>query len=640
MSTKFGEERESTGRDEPDLAGAAITRRQVLCGIGGVLLVVGTGCASRLETTVAKGSNWPAGTYHSNVTLIGSATITSGDTVILDPNRDVVVTLTMNNGPGGTGSAGLIIYGTLVSQPNPGRTHEFRFNGAFTEANFAGADLAVANGDDIVDSDIGIWVRDGGRVVWQGVPRTRLAHLAEGANSGDTALAMTVPSNWRVGDVVVVAGTAPTTTKGFANTSEMFAIGTGTTRSSLALASEAGGPESLRFAHPSVVIAGTDYYPEVLNLSSNLKINGQSGQRVHVHICQPNIGARHTINNVEFALMGPEDPFGNGFVGRYPLHFHDCGDNVSGLVVESCVINSSGFHAFVPHMSNGITLSNCVTHNTKNVAYWWDNGDKTDRCTWTGCVASSCYNTSAAFQLGITDDSTITNCVSICQQGGATSSGYLWPSTSNVTTGFWNMTNCLAHNSTDLGMYPYLNNFVRDSPVNDGFVAYNCGGGGSEHGAYGNFLRFKNVKIAHCGGAPLDPPVDGALVLEVTSPSIADLVYYENCVFDASGLAVSALVVKWTGGISVSPIQFLGCQFNNSLLSAVNCINAGDESVRLTKTDFIGCTVDGTGLSPSDIKLSDVLPGTVFRIQDQASSTSATQLDWDGTTTTIAAFYP
>ncbi len=75
--------------------------------------------------------------------MVGRTTINFGDTVILDPDSDIVVTLTMNNGPDGRGSAGLIIYGTLISQPNPGYTHEFRFNGAFTEANFTGANIDV-----------------------------------------------------------------------------------------------------------------------------------------------------------------------------------------------------------------------------------------------------------------------------------------------------------------------------------------------------------------------------------------------------------------------------------------------------------------------------------------------------------------
>ncbi len=457
-----------------------------------------------------------------------------------------------------------------------------------------------------------------------------MSHLSTAGNSGDTALAMNVPSNWRIGDIVVVAGTTPSTTEGFTNTSEMFTIGAGTRETSLLLTSYDGGPASLQFAHPSVAVAGKAHHPEVLNLSSNLKINGLPGQRVHIHICQPNIGAQHTISNVEFYLMGPQDSLGNGYLGRYPLHFHDCGDNISGLVVESCVVHGSGFHAFVPHMSNGITLSNCVAHDISDVAYWWDAGDETDRCTWTRCVASFCYNTPASFQLGVTDRSTVTDCISTCQQGRATSSGFLWPSTSNSTKGFWKMTNCLAHNSTDLGMYPYLNNFVSNAPVHDGFVAYNCGGAGSEHGAYGNFIRFKNIKIAECGGAPLDPPVDGALVLEMASPSHVDLVYYDTCVFDASALVASALVIKWTGGSTASPVQFLCCEFNNSLVSAVNCINAGNLSTRFTRTDFIGCTVNGVSLGPSDIKLSGVVPGTVFRIQKHPNSRTATRLNWTG----------
>jgi hypothetical protein len=291
-------------------------------------------------------------------------------------------------------------------------------------------------------------------------------------------------------------------------------------------------------------------------------------------------------------------------------------------------------------MSDGITLSNCVSHETEDVAYWWDDGDETDGCTWTGCVASSCYKTAASFQLGITDHSVVRDCVSICQRGGATSSGFTWPGTSNSTRGFWVMTDCVAHNSTDLGMYPYLNNFVT-GPIADGFVGFNCGGAGSEHGAYGNYLRFQNVDIANCGGRPLSPPVQAALELETVNPNPTPLVYYDTCSFDASNLCPSALVIKWTHGVASSPVGFLNCTFQGFTDRAVNCINSWDTGTRPTFVDFIGCTVEGRSMTDQDVRLSGVVPGTIFRFQDDpVSPVTVVQLNSDGTTVPIPSFYP
>ena len=620
-SASAGEEYLSTPRQ--------LTRRAVVAGMGLGGMVVAAGPLLRRRPPLTPASIWPGGTYSSDVTLSGRTVIPAGTVVTLDPHADVVVTLVMDNVV--RLDAGLIVRGTLVSQPDAGHHHEFAITGPFQESHFMGAS---GSGDAVVPSDIGIWVRDGGSLSLQGSPRTRLSYLTADAPAGASALTCAVPPDWQVGDLVVIAGTSPSTTAGFDRSSETFAIGAGTTGTTLVL------DGTLVHDHPGVVVDGNRHYPEVINLSSNLTVHGGGPtQRSHLHLCQPTAGRAHVLNNVEIFDMGPRSATG-GFRGRYPLHFHDCGNNLAGLVVESVVVHDSGFHAFVPHMSGGITLSHCVSHHTRDVAYWWDDGDETDACTWSGCVASSCFGTPAAFQLGITDRSVIEDCVSFCQQGKATSSAFAWPGTSNRSAGFWVMTNCLAHNSTDLGMYPYLNNAV-PSPPADGFVAFNCGGAGSEHGAYGNRLRFMNVAIGSCGGRPLAPSVQAALELEMVNSIALPQIYYSSCSFDASQLCPAALVIKWTAGITQAPVGFLNCSFSGFTDSAVNCINAGDGSTRFTWTDFIGCTVNGRPMTYQDVRLSAVVPGTIFRFQDDPLNPSTVvQLNSDGSHFSISPFYP
>jgi hypothetical protein len=73
----------------------------------------------------------------------------------------------------------------------------------------------------------------------------------------------------------------------------------------------------------------------------------------------------------------------------------------------------------------------------------------------------------------------------------------------------------------------------------------------------------------------------------------------------------------------------------------VNCINAGDGSTRFTWTDFIGCTVNGRPMTHLDVKLSGVVPGTVFRFQDDpVNPSTAVQLNSDGYHFAIPPFYP
>lgn len=92
----------------------------------------------------------------------------------------------------------------------------------------------------------------------------------------------------------------------------------------------------------------------------------------------------------------------------------------------------------------------------------------------------------------------------------------------------------------------------------------------------------------------------------------------------------------WGAGFDNARTQALG---RHVVSYAVNCVNAENEATHPTKTDFIGCTVNGRSMATSDIHLESVLSGTVFRIQTTADpkSAAAWQLASDGRTTRIKA---
>ena len=155
-----------------------------------------------------------------------------------------------------------------------------------------------------------------------------------------------------------------------------------------------------QYAHPAITVSdGVVHTCEVLNLTRNVRLEGTSSGRSHVWISST---VPQTISFISSRYMGPRrfDPT-TGFtvpvVGRYGLHWHMNGDASRGTVVTGAVVRDGGNHAFVPHMSNGITLQDCISHNTFEDAFWYDpSSSQTDilmsnDLVWDRCVASLVY---------------------------------------------------------------------------------------------------------------------------------------------------------------------------------------------------------------------------------------------------------
>jgi hypothetical protein len=310
---------------------------------------------------------------------------------------------------------------------------------------------------------------------------------------------------------------------------------------------------------------------------------------------------------------------GSDITGRYGLHIHHAGNGSRGTVVDGLVIRDTKGHAFVPHMSNGITFKNTIAFNVRGEAYWWDEGDTSDDIVFDKAVAARVNmvpggenHRMSAFFLGAGRNVTVTNSVAVGVQnneGGADRSGYIWPEDAEAT---WTFRNNRAHNNDSNGIFVWQNNELPH--IIDGFVAYYNADAGVEHGAYTNSYVYKNLVLRNNGTAihshALGEPGDGA----------ADTQIWSN--IKTFG---GTLVIDEHARNAERPVRFVDCD-----LGRVNVDDQGGPEASVY--DFIRC-----GLEPSDFDLGGARSDSVFRVQ--RSNGTAYRLTGSGSVTNISAFY-
>ncbi|MGW4382685.1 hypothetical protein [Kitasatospora sp. NPDC004531] len=387
-------------------------------------------------------------------------------------------------------SAGNVeVRGVLALAPETAHTHTLRFPG-IDERRFQGGGMTV------VDTDTGLWVTGSGYLRLDGAPRTAWVRAAGELRAGETTLRLAAaPEGWQAGDELAVTPTAPPSTEDFSTAYDLVTVQRIDGRD-VTLAAP------LQHAHPRVVLGGgLTLGAEVLNLTRNVRVEGTEQGRAHVHLTSSRpADVRHAV----LSRLGPRaegkdswngKPVTEPVLGRYGLHFHMLQEASRGTVVEGVVVRDAGSHAFVPHMSHGITFRGCISHQTWEDAYWWDGPSDTrnpqgpsNDITYEGCVASRTvfepnrrgYRLTG-FSLGAGTGSTARDCVAVGVQGATGASGYEWPENSE---GVWTFENCLAHNNLENGVFVWLNAEHHHTVTR--FAAYHNGGWGIEHGAYLN----------------------------------------------------------------------------------------------------------------------------------------------------------
>ncbi|GGO91039.1 G8 domain-containing protein [Wenjunlia tyrosinilytica] len=518
---------------------------------------------------------------------VGSLVVEEGGSLRFAPSRSTTLTARGN----------VVLRGRLAMAPaRAGITHRLVFAGV-DESRFRGAAM------DPDARDTGLWVRGKGQLVLRGTARTAWARAAGSLAKGSRAVSLAGrPRGWRPGDEVAVVPTGRPDGGGFHDRYDMRVI-----------ASVEGAlirlTEPLSHDHPAVRVgAGTTAGAEVLNLTRNARIEGSPSGRAHIHIMST---ARQRLSHAALRWLGPRQdseetwrsPEGTrhiteGVLGRYPLHFHMMGDATRGTVVDSVVVRDCGNHAFVPHNSHGITLRDCVSHNTWDDAYWWDGAPDTRHdqgpshdLRYERCVASRVradppfrgYRLTG-FALGAGHGSAARGCVAVGVRGTTSSSGFFWP---EGGSGTWEFTDCVAHNNAADGIFVWQNNHLPNTVRT--FLGYHNGGHGIEHGAYLNDFAYRDC-VLHANG------VGGVLIHALGA---REGTVFGNLLIDGGGLSDHAFATarhtSYGGTVTIT-----GCRLLGHRTAGIAVRSSGGQPDEL---DIAACEFTG-----NELRLDDHVP--------------------------------
>jgi hypothetical protein len=523
-----------------------------------------------------------------NVRVAG-VVIKAGSALIFAPEKNRTLETTGN----------VAVHGKLVMRPaNQNIVHRLRFIGV-SERRFAGGGMRVLR------SDIGLWVMDHGRLLISGSPKLAWTRTIDGVPAGaDWIELQEDPVGWSVGDEIVLTPTESPTVEGHHTRYDQATIVAISGRM-IQLS------RSTRFAHPAVDLgAGIRFTPEVLNLSRNVQIEGTRRGRAHIFI-----HAMHSqsVQNAAIRHMGPRRRSSDGYtkpvLGRYGLHFHHCEDGSRGSLVSGVVVRDCGAHAFVPHMSHGITFTDCISHNTFEGAYWFDPRRRhkkrlpgTNDTLYERCVASLVRTDPpfrpnwGAYLMGTGRGNVARSCVAVGVGGQKTSCGFYWSKLS--AGGVWGFEDCVAHNNAADGIFAYQNN--GSAHVISRFRAYHNGRAGIEHGAYKN--RFTYQDSALYGN------LEAAIVIHALSKP-APRIRMNRLVCDGAGLSDHAVVMT-RHFIDGDPVEITGCTFRGYKKAAFACTFNGNSNP--DRAIVANCTFEGNQfwLEPS------IHPDTEIRVRD------------------------
>lgn len=483
--------------------------------------------------------------------------IEPGATLTLAPDRDITLETSGN----------VLVLGTLASNPAADVTHTVRFID-IDESK------VVGGGMDVLDTDVGIWVMESGRLELNGVAKTAWSYEPE-------------QSSWQPDDEIVITPTASGDFGGFITTTAAAIAG----------------------KVPAEV--GHGWKAELLNLTRNLRVEGSPEGRAHIFIHST---SPQTIRYVSLTNLGTFD-----VVGRYPLHFHHSGPGSRGSVVEGVVAKQSGRHAFVPHMSEGITFTDCIAYDTTADAFWWDERDVSHEIVWDHCVAALVRRDDnkphrlSGFFLGGGNNNVIKDSVAVGVLGGPETGGISWPA--SVRVGDWAFENNLSHNNEANGFWVWQNQ--RASTVAD-FVVYHNGLYGISHGAYNNSFIYRNGTVYGSGEASIRFSANGAT--------------YENLTIDGGGVTEVGILTGRHPAQPKSNTLFLNSPIVEHTGPKV-LVEEGRRSVDAVFYDFVGC-----GVGETDVVVDGGLAeGTLMRVQD---GDVAFAIDDSGTAEIIEPFVP
>ena len=207
----------------------------------------------------------------------------------------------------------------------------------------------------------------GGKVNIHGLPRntpawTRLYDVAGDATNPSTIMVpKTVIGKWSIGAEILIT---PHTRVW--NQNQVRTIKSIQSSASYAVI-ELDSP----ILRPTTMLESADFAVEVALLSRNIVFEGGSDSTVshggHFMIMHtPSV--IQTIEGVDLRNFGQQ-----GNLGRYPIHFHFCGD-VAGSVVAKNTIRQSNQRCVVVHGTNKLRIEENVAFDTKGHCYMTEDG--------------------------------------------------------------------------------------------------------------------------------------------------------------------------------------------------------------------------------------------------------------------------
>ena len=527
------------------------------------------------DDLVVNATNLPSGLMLDEDIEWGTLTVEAGSDCVFDPEKSVLVELTGN----------AVIEGRLRSAPESrSLTHELRFIN-INEALFVGG------GTTPLATDVGLWVTGSGVLDFSGPEVTPWVRASGDIELNDTVITLdSTPVGWQAGDELVFtpmgAGQNPHLESKYDRITIASISGANVTLSS-----------GLTVDHLSEVYNGVTYTAEVLNLNRSIIVAGAASARTHVLIHSI---AAHTIDYVEIKHFGPR-PVTDGIQGRYGMHFHAGGTFPVEQQVIGCSLHDGGFHAYVAHKSHNVRYTSCVSHDTQDDAFWWDESNfpveapvdnSTDKIKWIDCVASlvregnpGSANQNTGFALGKGDDCETIGCVAVGVYGGKSSSGFKWAEKQGVVNTPWVFQDCIAHNNEQSGIFWWQNN-SHPSPIVD-FVTFDNGGGGILLGAYRNGVLVTRVTSFQNNEAGLVSHAHGSEVQGAPLPQI-----WTDCIFDGGTKPAIIKEPSSATDAPAGPIQFNNCKLISTGTAVVellhrNNVDQPDSMTFAASTEFL-----------------------------------------------------
>jgi hypothetical protein len=477
-----------------------------------------------------------------------------------------------------TSTANVVVKGTLRMRPGSAGVHQVLAFAGIDEGRFVGGDTHAE-----MDSDVGLWLVGAGRLDAVGTRKTAWTHLAGAANHGAGSITVDDATGWQVGDEVVVTPTG------------RHDYGDHWKHHDRRVVKAVSGKtvtldRPLDHDHPTVTVrAGVTHRAEVLNLTRNVRIEGAPDARAHV--IQLHGTVPQTLGWIGLRNLGPR-----GVLGRYSLHFHMCEDGSRGSTVEGAVALESANHAFVPHLSNGVTFTDCLVHESVNDAFWWDlagdgqeSGDVPSHdILWDRCVASFIAHgdgedahSNSGFMMGAGEGNIARRCVATGVSGrseGAT--GFQWSAGSNDELNPWTFEDNLAHNNTHSGLFYWQNNAPKT--IVDRFTAYNCGQG-IYAGSYINLVSYRDCTVYGCA--------DWGLNVRATPSGVRNqTITYDGMYIDQAGRGEFAVMIQEHTLSDDKVTVFTKGTFKGATKAQVGFPSGGELRQMY---DFVDCTFEG-----------------------------------------------